>query len=274
MRRPSKRLVYDPNRDYYDELGVSPLASADEIQRAYRQRAKLIHPDVNPDRREWATDAFKRLAEAYGVLGDAKLRARYDSLRQPHQTFASQSGGARGEQSIPRRPPRPDFYTRVDTAPSRGRRMSSAWRGYGPWLVFMWLGVALFVSGLLTNFPTADDTSPVVPTLVARQIIVLRDDGCDDPDWRIDEIRLTYMNFSTLTFTFIGSAAEPFIIEMYEPREDEPWAQTTPQNRPVYDEELARIHLAIDDLARRYTARLRVFAGDRDDCMVEFLVVQ
>jgi len=63
-------------RDHYDILGVSRTATADEIRRAYRSRARTLHPDVNE-----AADAQERFAEvqaAYEVLSDPEKRKRYD----------------------------------------------------------------------------------------------------------------------------------------------------------------------------------------------------
>jgi curved DNA-binding protein CbpA len=57
----------------YDELGVAPSATAAEIGRAYRRRAKKAHPDHGGDRAE-----FERLAHAKAVLADPDRRRRYD----------------------------------------------------------------------------------------------------------------------------------------------------------------------------------------------------
>ncbi len=64
-------------RDYYEILGVSRTASADEIKVAYRKLALQYHPDRNPDDPS-AEDRFKEAAEAYDVLSNADKRARYD----------------------------------------------------------------------------------------------------------------------------------------------------------------------------------------------------
>jgi curved DNA-binding protein len=65
-------------RDYYEVLGVSRDASAEEIQAAYRRLARQYHPDVNKD--PGAEDRFKEIAEAYEVLRDPEKRERYDRL--------------------------------------------------------------------------------------------------------------------------------------------------------------------------------------------------
>ncbi len=59
-------------RDYYEVLGVSKQASADEIKRAYRKKAKQYHPDINKD--PDAEEKFKEVQEAYEVLSDANKK--------------------------------------------------------------------------------------------------------------------------------------------------------------------------------------------------------
>ncbi|MFF0268308.1 DnaJ C-terminal domain-containing protein [Kribbella sp. NPDC004536] len=67
-----------PAGDFYEILGVSRSASADEIQSAYRRLARQYHPDVNKD--PGAEERFKQISEAYDVLSDPQQRKRYDAF--------------------------------------------------------------------------------------------------------------------------------------------------------------------------------------------------
>ncbi|MEM7769500.1 MAG: molecular chaperone DnaJ [Cyanobacteria bacterium P01_E01_bin.6] len=63
-------------RDFYEILGVSRSADKDEIKRAYRRLARKYHPDVNKE--DGAEDRFKEINQAYEVLSEPEIRARYD----------------------------------------------------------------------------------------------------------------------------------------------------------------------------------------------------
>ena len=65
-----------PTRDYYELLGISRDASAGEVHRAFRARARQCHPDVST--RADAAARFHELSTAYAVLRDPRKRGRYD----------------------------------------------------------------------------------------------------------------------------------------------------------------------------------------------------
>lgn len=64
--------------EYYDILGVTKTASADEIKKAYKSLALKWHPDRNPDNTKEATEKFKEISEAYSILSDPDKRKLYD----------------------------------------------------------------------------------------------------------------------------------------------------------------------------------------------------
>jgi molecular chaperone DnaJ len=80
-------------RDYYEVLGVSKSASADEIKKAYRRLAMKHHPDRNKDD-DAAEVRFKEAKEAYEVLKDSEKRAAYD--RFGHDGVRGAAGGPGG----------------------------------------------------------------------------------------------------------------------------------------------------------------------------------
>lgn len=80
-------------RDYYDILGVTKSASAEEIKKAYRKMAMKYHPDKNPDNKE-AEEKFKEAAEAFDVLSNAEKKQRYDQFG--HQGMGAGGFGGQG----------------------------------------------------------------------------------------------------------------------------------------------------------------------------------
>ncbi|MCW5730811.1 MAG: J domain-containing protein [Alphaproteobacteria bacterium] len=85
--------------DLYDIIGVPRGASQDEIKKAFRKRAKDYHPDRNPGDPKLA-ERFKELNAAYSILGDEKMRGRYDrgeidAQGQERSPFRNHRGGRR-----------------------------------------------------------------------------------------------------------------------------------------------------------------------------------
>jgi molecular chaperone DnaJ len=80
-------------QDYYELLGLTKGASAEEIKKAYRKMAMQFHPDRNPGDAE-AEAKFKDCSEAYEVLKDEQKRAAYD--RFGHAAFENGGAGAGG----------------------------------------------------------------------------------------------------------------------------------------------------------------------------------
>ncbi len=80
-------------KDLYEILGVSEGCSPDELRKAYRELAKKNHPDANPDDPA-AEERFKRISDAYDILGNPEKRQQYDLMRQRgHDPFSGDGGG-------------------------------------------------------------------------------------------------------------------------------------------------------------------------------------
>ena len=128
-------IRYDQSNDFYEVLGVPAWATIDDLRRAFRQRAREVHPDHNPGRVEWATQQFRQLNEAYDVLSHAAKRDEYDRQRRRHhpEDMATGSRSAPSEDDWWNRPharnpagetqsayePRSGAYTRGASEPIR-----------------------------------------------------------------------------------------------------------------------------------------------------------
>lgn len=116
--------------DYYANLGVAPDASDEEIARAFRELAKVLHPDRAPDESE----RFKVLTTAYDVVGNPARRREYDAFRRD----------GKGSPPAP-----PATVARIDgpdlSSPLSVRFLST--RRRGRWA--LGAGVALLVAGVI-----------------------------------------------------------------------------------------------------------------------------
>lgn len=86
----------------YDELGVAPSADQEQLHRAYRRRARELHPDVNDGAESDA--AMGRLNDVWAVLGDPEVRLEYDQLLRSEQMAPETGGGPPGapvDRSVP-----------------------------------------------------------------------------------------------------------------------------------------------------------------------------
>jgi curved DNA-binding protein len=93
------------SKDYYKILGVSRNASAEEIQKAYRNLARKYHPDLNPDDKT-AKQKFQEVQQAYDTLSDPKKRQMYDQFGADYEQMGGGSnpfagGGAFGGGQVP-----------------------------------------------------------------------------------------------------------------------------------------------------------------------------
>lgn len=80
------------SKDFYDTLGVSKTATADELKRAYRKQALAYHPDKNKSKE--AEEKFKEINQAYEVLSDPQKRSTYDQVG--HEGFNRAGGNSAG----------------------------------------------------------------------------------------------------------------------------------------------------------------------------------
>lgn len=88
LQKAEKRLKLSKTKDYYKVLGVSRNANEKEIQKAYRKMAREHHPDKGG-----TPEKMAEINEAFGVLKDPELRARFDQGDDPNDPMGGQQGG-------------------------------------------------------------------------------------------------------------------------------------------------------------------------------------
>jgi DnaJ family protein C protein 3 len=88
LQKAEKRLKLSKTKDYYKVLGVSRNADQKEIQKAYRKMAREYHPDKGG-----TPEKMAEINEAFGVLKDPELRARFDQGDDPNDPMGGQQGG-------------------------------------------------------------------------------------------------------------------------------------------------------------------------------------
>lgn len=146
--------------DYYKILGIKREASPDEIKRAYRLRAKTMHPDVN--RSVTANKDFALVNEAYGVLSDPDKKRKYD-LRLAYGDFAlvnsiftqqkSKSPGRRHPDPAKRNSTAHDHgfhYSGRNQFSNKGYSGANPYQFNSPWAPFIYN--MFFASGMFIGF--------------------------------------------------------------------------------------------------------------------------
>lgn len=121
--------VRGDHKGYYRELGVQRTASAEEIRQAFRERAKLVHPDQGGPEDD---SRFKRLAEAYETLKDPRRRLQYDA-----DGLAAERDRERQQQPPP---PQREPEATVARRGERPHRVTAVQPSRNPWPRPVWLG--------------------------------------------------------------------------------------------------------------------------------------
>ncbi|MFD3520021.1 DnaJ C-terminal domain-containing protein [Streptomyces sp. NPDC058653] len=152
--------------DLYEALGVPRTASTEEIQQAYRARARKYHPDINKE--PGAEERFKELNEAYSVLSDPKTRARYDrfgaDFRKIPEDYDERVGaGTRAGTGAGRGRPGPSGPGYGGGGPFGGSPGSSG--SGGPGVDFEDLFGGIFGGGARGRVPGADQETELVLTV-------------------------------------------------------------------------------------------------------------
>ena len=152
-------------KDYYEILGVSQQADANEIKRAYRKLAVRFHPDKNPD--PMAAEMFRKITEAYEILGDVSNRHRYDAGSSfPSMQEEVESTSRRYHRDPAYRRKRPS-HVRVKSEKERTLEMMASFLPVTHKIIL----ISLFVCGLLTAdilLPATVDDEIIVDSYMMR----------------------------------------------------------------------------------------------------------
>lgn len=138
--------------DYYKILSVSPLADAEEIRKAFKEKALQYHPDVNPH--EKAVEVFQLINLAYRTLIDPELRRKYDFKMKYGQSPDTQAYDARR-----RHPADAEYYRRrqENASYARPKKVSKSIRRLNLFIfysitVILSLGIIYGMIDLFVNF--------------------------------------------------------------------------------------------------------------------------
>lgn len=221
-------------RNYYDELEVSPAASAEVIRAAYKSLMQRHHPDKNPGDAGIAQRAAA-IAQAYDVLSDPQKRETYDRTVLPASSIEPALGAGASMARVAQRPVR-----RQDTA------------GWNVWYVWL-LVVCIVASGWGIHVLSKDRAAPKP---VAQEHPSHASVASIEP--RIRTVPAFVTNLSVdLTSTAAGAGDRahvlfiPEIVLRLEIDEAERWARKIEQDRTGLTQQLiARLsHASYDDLA-------------------------
>ncbi len=149
---PTDQVANDKN--YYELLDVSKDASQDDIRKAFREKARTMHPDVSKD--PDAEEKFKAVSEAYETLSDPDKRARYDAVC---------AGGFSTQNPYARRPA------------GQGAPTGDAWYG-APFDPFGWATGNPFSGAGAGGYRRSSSTAPFAPEAgVTRRVTITLDAG-------------------------------------------------------------------------------------------------
>ncbi len=156
--------------DYYAVLGVAPDAAAAEVDARYRDLAKVLHPDRNPDVDD--QERFKRVSAAYTALKDPSTRSAYDEFRSrvdDGSLYASTSPVASAGAAAARRP---DHLAPVRVPKSRTPMAS--WLRTTIAIVLIVAGVAAAVWALVGDLPSPTNADTPLAVQITLAIVALK----------------------------------------------------------------------------------------------------